>query len=203
MDKAYDAPGRYVGAMQRVSESLWDAWRVWAAADKDERPGQQAINSYAAAIELAEKLTCDAQQVQSDYVEFWRALAHPMRPSGEVRHLSDAVDTLSEFTESLLEAQRTLTRTTFGILRAMDNSGAWRKITKRTDPQTAFELWEEFFDAWSRAFAWPAAGKTSWRMAGGRGERAATQRNRVNGDRSGAAGQASSGSRRGRKAVSH
>ena len=202
MDSTYNTAGQYVDAVQRMGESLWDTWRVWTAANKGGQFGNRPANSYSAAIDVAEKLARDVQQVQSDYIEFWRTLAHPMRPSGEVRHLSDGVDTISELAESLLEVQRTSVSATFNTLRSMDNSEAWRKTTEKTDPQRVVEIWEEFANAWTRAFTWPSPNSTSWRQAAKPSGRAAPQRKSVNADHGGSAQQAAAGGHRGRKTAS-
>lgn len=201
MDGTYSTAGQYVDAVQRMGDSLWDAWRVWTASNKGAQSGNRLSNSYSAAIDVAEKLARDVQQVQSDYIEFWRALAHPMRPSGEVRHLSDGVDTISELAESLLEVQRTSVSATFNVLRSMDGSEAWRKATDRTDPQRVFEIWEEFANAWTRAFAWPGPNSTGWRQATEPSGRAAPQRKSVNADQGGSAQRAAAGGHRGGKAA--
>ena len=158
MDNASEAAGQYADAFQRMGESLWDAWGVWANAGAESATQAGGRARYAAAIDVAEKLVCDAQQVQSDCIELWRAVAHPLRPRSEVRHLGDGLDAFSEWAEGLFAVQRRAVRSGFEALRAADHSMAWRKAAEIADPQSAFELWNEFADALIRAMNGSATG---------------------------------------------
>jgi len=172
MDNASEAAGQYADAFQRMGESLWDAWGAWASAGAQSGTQAGGRARYAAAIDVAEKLVCDAQQVQSDCIELWRTVAHPLRPRSEVRHLSDGLDAFSEWTEALLAVQRGAVRSGFEALRAADHSAAWSKAAEIADPQSTFELWNEFADSLIRAMNWPAAGAAECAATGsGQGKR--------------------------------
>lgn len=158
MDNASAVAGQYADAVQRMGASLWDAWGAWANAGAESGTQRGGRARYAAAIDVAEKLVCDAQQVQSDCIELWRTVVHPLRPRTEVRHLGDGLDAVSEWAEALLAVQRGAVHSGFEALRAADHSAAWRKAAEMADPQSMFELWNEFADASIRAMNGSVAG---------------------------------------------